>query len=295
VTGASFTLSAFGDEIANDLDEQLRVLQRLGINYLELRSAWGANVLRLADDQVAAIGRTCQKHAVSVSCLGSPIGKSPITEPIEREVANLERLVRISEALGGPAIRIFSFYPPAGERPDAWLATSTARLRRLAEVAERSGVVLLLENEKQVVGDTPERCATLLRGVDSRALRFVWDAANFVQVGVSHPTERGWPLLAEWCVAVQIKDALLSDGRVRPAGQGDAQVPELIGRLRDAGYQGFLALEPHLVVAGDSGGFSGPAGMATAAEALRRVLAEQGCTERPSISSGGIVSSRYLL
>ena len=37
---ARFTLSAFGDEIAEDVDEQLAVLNDLGIRYLELRSAW---------------------------------------------------------------------------------------------------------------------------------------------------------------------------------------------------------------------------------------------------------------
>jgi sugar phosphate isomerase/epimerase len=108
--------------------------------------------------------------------------------------------------------------------------------------------------------------------VNSPALRFVWDPANFVQVGVAQPTDRGWPLLADYVAHVQIKDAHLVDGRVTPAGQADGQVPELVAHLREVGYQGFLALEPHLVIAGHSGGFSGPEGMATAAEALRGIL-----------------------
>jgi sugar phosphate isomerase/epimerase len=273
----SFRLSAFGDEIADDLDDQLQVLRRLQIQHLELRSAWGTNVLRLDDAQLAAVAHACERHGIGVSCLGSPVGKTPITEPIELELANLERLIRTAAMLGAPAVRIFSFYPP--DSADAWLDTSIARLARLAEVAARADVLLLLENEKQVVGDTPERCAALLRGVSNDALRFVWDPANFVQVGVAQPTERGWPLLAEYVAHVQIKDAVLADGRVRPAGQGDGQVPELLGRLRDADYHGFLALEPHLVVAGHSGGFSGPQGMATAAEALRSLLSAQGCAE----------------
>jgi hypothetical protein len=50
-------------------------------------------------------------------------------------------------------------------------------------------------------------------------------------------------------------------------------------RLREAGYQGILALEPHLAIAGHSSGFSGPEGMAYAAQALRRLMAEVGCVE----------------
>ena len=266
-----FTLSAFGDEIADDLEEQLQVLNQLDIGYLELRSAWGTNVTQLDNAQVAAIARACQKHDIGVSCLCSPVGKSPIGEPIEHELATLRRLIEIARALGTPSIRVFSFYPP--EDPDAWLESSSERRARLAEVAEAAGLRLLLENDKRLVGDTPERCAALLRGVNSPALRFVWDPANFVQVGVAQPADRGWPLLADYLAHVQIKDARLADGQVTPAGQADAQVPELLMRLRNSGYRGFLGLEPHLVVAGHSGGFSGPDGMARAAQALRALLA----------------------
>ena len=54
---AQFTLSAFGDEIADDVDEQLRVLNELDIRYLELRRAWGTNVLELSDDEVSRLSR----------------------------------------------------------------------------------------------------------------------------------------------------------------------------------------------------------------------------------------------
>ncbi len=42
---ATFRISAFGDEIAPDLDEQLTTLRSLAIGYLDLRGAWGKNVL----------------------------------------------------------------------------------------------------------------------------------------------------------------------------------------------------------------------------------------------------------
>jgi hypothetical protein len=52
-----------------------------------------------------------------------------------------------------------------------------------------------------------------------------------------------------------------------------------LARLRDDGYQGFLALEPHLAIAGRSGGFSGIEGMTRAVKALRRLMAAQDCIE----------------
>ena len=53
----------------------------------------------------------------------------------------------------------------------------------------------------------------------------------------------------------------------------------LLGNLRAAGYQGVLALEPHLAIAGHSSGFSGPEGMAYAVKALRALMDQVGCDE----------------
>jgi sugar phosphate isomerase/epimerase len=274
---ATFTLSAFGDEVADDLQEQLQLLRQLSIGYLELRSAWGKNVLHLDDDEVARVRQLCAGHGIIVSCIGSPVGKSPITTPLEQEISNLIRIFQIAEAVGTRRVRLFSFYPPdtrSNEQYDQYVAEATARLARLADLARREGLLLLLENEKGIVGDTPERCHAILSTIESPALRFLWDVANFVQVGVARPTERGWPLLGAYLAHVHVKDALLADGSVRAAGEGDGQVGELLSMLRESGYQGFLALEPHLALAGPSGGFSGVSGMTYAVETLRQLIQE---------------------
>jgi sugar phosphate isomerase/epimerase len=278
----SFTLSAFGDEIADDLAEQLRLLNELDVRYLELRGAWGINVLRMSDEEVARVRRICTEYGIAVSALGSPVGKSPLLDPIENEVANLRRLIEIARALGTRTIRVFSFYPPeisSNAHYDQHVDQAIEKLSALAEVAAAEDIQLVLENEKDIVGDTIARCHAILKGVDSPHLRFAWDPANFVQVGEERVTERGWPLLSNYVSYVHIKDSSLADGSVKAAGEGDGQVGELLVHLREAGYRGFLALEPHLVVAGHSTGFSGVTGMTYAVEKLRQLMAETGCNE----------------
>jgi sugar phosphate isomerase/epimerase len=286
-SSASFTLSAFGDEIADDLAEQLRQLRQLEVGYLELRGVWGKNVLHLDDEEVAQVRRLCDQYQMGVSAIGSPIGKSPLADPAHNELDNLDRICQIADALNTRRIRVFSFYPPDLNDDggyDQYLSDVTARLTLMAEQALVKGVELLLENEKGIVGDTPERCHAILASVNSPHLRFAWDPANFVQVGVSRPTDEAWPLLGEFVAHVHVKDAA-SDGSVQVAGQGDGQVGELLVALRDRGYQGFLTLEPHLVMAGHSSGFSGASGMAHAVQALRALMARQGCSEnRPAWS-----------
>ena len=276
---ASFTLSAFGDEIADDVDDQLTVLNELEIGYLELRSAWGTNVLELSDDEVARLIELCDIHSVRVSCIGSPIGKSPIDRPIGDVVDDLERVIDIGMMLGTDRVRVFSFYPEVEGQQVERVEMSISRLRVMAELAGERGAVLLLENEGGLVGDVPERCRALVEGVGSPNLRYVWDTGNYPQMGFARSVEIGWPLLAEYTECVQVKDWRISDGMITVPGEGDGQVRELLTNLRDVGYVGFLALEPHLLVAGQRGGFSGAEGMKMAADALRGLMAEMGCLE----------------
>ena len=276
---ATFTLSAFGDEIADDVDAQLAVLGELGIGWLELRKAWGTNVLQLSDGQVADLSKACSRHSIKVSCIGSPIGKSRITEPIAPVLSDLSRILDNAEALGSGLVRVFSFYPPEGADQADYVGESIARLTQMAEMAEARGLTLLLENEGGLVGDIPERCLALVEGVDRASLQFVWDTGNFPHSGVSHAFDRGWPLLGDHVACVQVKDAIVADSTITVAGDGDGQIPELLSALRESEYRGFLALEPHLKVAGQRGGFSGPDGMRRAAAALRGLMAAAGCEE----------------
>ncbi len=281
MTNATFKISAFGDEIAADLDEQLVVLNQLQIGYLELRAAWGVNVLRMNDEHLQRAQVSLAEHGVQVSALGSPVGKSPLLDPIENEVANLRRLGEIARTLGTRNIRIFSFYPPdtsSNAGYDQYVQPAIDSLSRLADEAEQLDLLLLLENEKGIVGDTVDRCHRILQAIDNPHLTFAWDPANFVQVGEANVTVDGWPLLSPRTGYVHIKDATL-DGQVKAAGEGDGQVADLLSRLKASGYQGMLALEPHLAMAGHSSGFSGPSGMAYAVQRLREVMTETGCME----------------
>ena len=279
---AQFTLSAFGDEIAQDLAEQLRVLADLHVPGLDLRGAWGRNVSVMDDAMLAQVAALCAQYGVRVSCIASPLGKSPIDEPWEEEAVRVGRVFHAAHTLGTKRIRIFSYYPPAGTPPEqfgAYVPAATERLVRLASRAAAEGLELLLENEKGIVGETVQSNLALIEAVNSPALRFLWDPANFVQVGETQVTERGWSKLGRYVTYVHIKDARLSDHTVVAAGQGDGQVRELLTALRASGYHGVLALEPHLAIAGHSTGFSGPDGMAYAVKSLRAVMAETGCVE----------------
>lgn len=270
-----FTLSGFGDEISSDLEEQLDALKGMGIEHLELRGVWGKNVVDLTDEEVGRVRGALSDRGMAVSAIGSPIGKVPVDAPLEPHLDDLRRILEVAHRLNTGLVRVFSFYVKPGEHEER-RAEVLRRMEALVRVADGSDVTLLHENEKEIYGDTPERCADILTNVDSPLLRAVFDPANYVQVGVATPFDRAWPLMGDYVTYAHIKDALLESGRVVPAGQGDGQVVSLLEALKDRGQPCFLSLEPHLVFAGSSQGFSGEELFQQAADALRELIAGLG-------------------
>jgi sugar phosphate isomerase/epimerase len=270
-------LSGFGDEIDPDPVVQLAVLQALGARHIEVRSAWHTNVVALSDAQLERLRALIAERGFAVSAIASPIGKVDIDSDPEAELARLDRAVRVAHVLGARYVRIFSFYRGAGVPVSAIRDDVVVRSRAFADLAEKEGVVLLHENEKDIYGDTPERVLDLVTAVSSPAYKVAWDNANFVQVGV-RPFTDGYALLRPHLEYLQVKDAVAATGEVVPAGEGDGELVATLTALRNDGYTGFVSLEPHLADQHTLGGFSGPAEFGRAARALAILLAPLGVT-----------------
>jgi len=267
-----FTLSGFADEISPDLTVQLDTLTQLQVRYLELRGVWNKNVLALQDDELAQVRSALDSYGIGVSAIGSPIGKIQITDPFEPHLEDFKRAIQVAERLGSKYIRLFSFFVPEGEAA-AFRPQVMERLQALLDAAKGHPVTLLHENERHIYGDVPSRCLDILETLASPQLRMTFDPANFVICGVK-PYAEGYDMLKDYIEYVHIKDALMDEKQVVPAGQGDGEVRELLGSLQQRGFDGFLSLEPHLAHAGEFSGFSGPDLFGVAVRALRGVLAE---------------------
>jgi sugar phosphate isomerase/epimerase len=269
----TFILSGFADEISPEPGVQLKTLAAESIRYLELRSAWSTNVATMTDAQLASFRREIEDAGVRVSAIGSPIGKIDIAEPLGPELERMRRIADVAGLFGTAIVRVFSFFIPADESPERYRQAVIDRMGALAQIAVERGIVLAHENEKEIYGDIPERCADLIASVGSPALRATFDAANFVQCGVRPHTD-GYQLLRPYLVYLQVKDALAATGQVVPAGQGDGQVRETLAALAASGFSGYASLEPHLAEGGRYGGFSGAQEFRRAAVALKDLLRE---------------------
>ena len=270
-------LSAFADEISPELNEQVRVCRQCAVTHVELRGVRGVNVLDFDKGLRSEIRSTLRDNGVGVVSIASPIGKVRITDPWPAHLDRFKVAVELALYFDAPFIRIFSYYPPEkGGDMGPHREEVVRRMRAKVEYVSKQapGVVLLHENEKSIYGDTGRRCADLMAAVNSPKFRSAFDFANFVQAGERPP--ENWRLLKPYTVHIHIKDAVLSDGHIVPAGQGDGGMEQVLPDAYRNGYRGFLSLEPHLAADQQFSGFSGPVLFKTAADALKGLCRKHG-------------------
>jgi len=243
-------ISGFADEISSDFDAQLKTVTELGMHYISLRSADGKGIADYSVDEIRQqILPRLKKAGIKVSSIGSPIGKVGIEdeEGFARQLAQLEVLCQICGVLDCRYIRMFSFFIPEGADPSNYRDAVLDKLQKFIDVAKKYGVILIHENEKEIYGDIGTRCLDLMESLKDPCFKSAFDFANFVQCG--EDTEKCWELLHEYVVYIHIKDALSSDKENVVCGTGEGKIKELLTRaIRDEGYEGFLTLEPHLVL-----------------------------------------------
>ena len=261
-------ITGFADEIAQELDTQIESVKKLGIKYIEMRGVDGDNLIFHTDDKVKEIKKKLDDAGVKLSALGSPLGKIGIEDPFEPHFEQFKRACEIAHMMDTKNIRMFSFYVDDARRHE-FKDEVFERMGRFVDYAKKSDVVLLHENEKGIYGEKAPECRELMDEFACDNFRAIFDFANFVQAG--QDTLEAYDLLKDFIVYMHIKDARNGSGIVVPAGFGDGNVEEILTKLFNSGFDGFLSLEPHLF---DFKGFDG----------LER------CNKTPIASSGAALS-----
>ena len=242
-------ISGFADEIDPQLDAQLKVVKDLGMDHICLRAADGKGIAEYTVEAFReSILPRLRAAGVKISSLGSPIGKIDIDDDAayEKQLRQLDTLCQICNLADCKYIRMFSFWM-LNKNPDEWKEAVLRKLRGFADIAARYGVVLIHENEKDIYGDTAARCKVILDELASPSFKAAFDFANFVQCG--EDTAQCWELLKEHVAYIHIKDAVAGKNENVVCGTGDGKIPALLKKaIREDGYEGFLTLEPHLVL-----------------------------------------------
>jgi len=240
-----FKLSAFSDEYAPGLDDQIEGLLKNKVKMTELRYADGINVSDLTVMQAMNVKNKLDASGIGVSALGSPIGKIQITDPMEPHLEKLKQTCEVAEILGTRRIRMFSFFIPDGKYAE-YRDEVMDRIGRMLDTASEYNVVLCHENEKGIYGDSADRCLELVKAFNGQ-LGCVFDPANFIQCGCE-PFPYAYNLLMPYITYMHIKDAA-KNGTIVVPGFGVGCLPEIMAMLnKSLSGEMILTVEPHLRV-----------------------------------------------
>ncbi len=253
----TWTLSAFADEAGATIDEQIASLKAAKLNYIDIRSVDGYNIVELPIEHAKTVKAKLDDAGIAVQMFGSPIGKIDIDDDFEVDLDRLRHLGELVPVLGCNAVRMFSYHNKNAKPHAEWQSVAIERLIALRELAKELGLVLYHENERHIFGDLAADVATIGKEVrDEKSFLTIFDFDNYTQGGQS--AWDAWQLLKADVDAIHLKDS--AHGQHLPVGTGDGFVEKILADALASGWNGPLAIEPHL---GHSGAVAatGPSGV----------------------------------
>lgn len=229
-------LCAPTDEAGRNLDEAIESMNKNDIHLAEIRGILDKNVLDLSTNEAKYCYEKLQENNIDVWSISSPIGKKDFSIPIEEFRNRIIKAIEMAKAFRCKNIRVFSFFNHNNDVDEV-----VKRISLCVEEAEKEGLFVCLENEKDSYAETAQRSLELLDRIPN--LKLVYDSSNFIQVG--EPSDMTLKRVFPRAYFVHFKDGIHvgNDADITPVGKGEANIEKLL-QLCDNNL--VLSLEHHL-------------------------------------------------
>jgi L-ribulose-5-phosphate 3-epimerase len=261
-----FRVSVINDEIGQDFGHVCEVAsQEFGMQWIELRGMWDKNILNLDAKQVAEAQRILAKNNLRVTDIASPLFKvdwpgapkskfSPKNTQFgadfsfDRQDEALELGIAMAKAFGTDRLRCFDFWRLEDAKP--YRPAMNEKLREAAKKADKSGVILVLENEAACNTATGAESARVLSEIKAHNFMLNWDPGNAAAAGET-PYPDGYNRLPNQRIGhCHCKDAVRvpgKEGGTDWAAMGSGFI-DWVGQFRALerdGYKYAVSLETH--------------------------------------------------
>jgi sugar phosphate isomerase/epimerase len=243
----TLALGIVTDEIAADFDTAVRYAKQWNISLFELRCVGAGRVPFISSDDADRIDHAVRNDGITITALSPGMFKHSLAqqEAIEHELADtLPRTIAMAKRFGARMIIVFGFKRLADD-DDSLRSCAVEYMRRAAEIARASDMVIAIENEPGFWCDTGLRTAALLEEVDSKHLRANWDPAN--ALGTDEvPFPNGYLALKPYIVNVHVKDTIEGSLlRCVPVGEGKIAWKDQLKSLIDDSIVSHITIETH--------------------------------------------------
>jgi sugar phosphate isomerase/epimerase len=190
---------------------------------------------KVTDDYLLQLKRHAFLRGVPIS--GTAVGNTftpPAGAKRDAEIQSVKDWIDHAAVMGAPHIRVFAGELAKNTTKAEAKSLCIAALEECCDYAGKKGVILGLENHGGIVAE-PADLLDIVRAVKSPWFGINFDSGNFHTDDPYHDLE----LIAPYAVNVQWKAEVSPRGKQKQA----ADLKRIVKILRDANYQGYLALE----------------------------------------------------
>lgn len=235
------------DEISPDIREAITLGMSWGIQDFEFRTCKSGRIPFVSNADLETLAACKKEFGIRITALSPGTFKVPLEDEaaVRRDLEEiLPRTIDLAEKFESPLVITFGFMKSA-DHSNAGFHRAVEMFRKAADLAERYGIRLALENEPGFWADTGENTAKLLAAVNSKHLGANWDPAN--ALGAQKlPYPAGYQALRDWVVNLHVKDAE-KDSTLAcvPVGEGKIQWEDQLRAVVQDGRLRHVTIETH--------------------------------------------------
>lgn len=247
--------------------EAIELFHKIGADGVEIviQDGYHSGLPRDCSEELLSEVKCCaEKNSVEIICL-TPYNSyfNSLNETIrQKEIKDIKKVMDYCEYLGARYIRIYGGNLGAGDtdRIKEKREKLIESMRYLGRLAIEKGVTLVIENHFNTMAVSAEQSAALIREINCPAVRILYDQANLTFTE-NEGYQEAIAIQQQYVSYMHVKDLVFKEGvafvssevshpdesernvYTKIVGEGMIEWPEILNRVKEQGYDGWLSLE----------------------------------------------------
>lgn len=247
--------------------EAIELMHNIGADGIEIvvQDGYRSGLPRNCDEKTLKTVKDCaEKNGIKIICL-TPYNSyfnSLDEDQRQQEIADIKKVIDYCDYLGAKYIRIYGGNLAAGdtnmleERRQKLIES----MRYLGDEALKKGVTLVIENHFNTMCVSAKASVSMVKEINHKAVRILYDQANLTFTE-NEPYEEAIEIQQDYVAYMHVKDLVFKEGvaftssnvahpdesernvYTRIVGEGVVPWPEILRKVKDRGYNGWLSLE----------------------------------------------------
>ena len=224
------------------LDYALKVISVSGFDKVDLLARMPHFSVTDPDYSIDELERLCDRYGVRIANIGAYCGRGFSSEDVGERAAAVDEMNRTLEAAKRLGARTIRVSPGTGKRDE--IDRLVPYFKDAAEIAERDGIWMGIENHGSEISGNPEACLEISEKIGSKHFGILYEPSNLMASNVDY--KEAFDIFKDHIVHVHIKDGNYNpDGKWERCmlGDGVIDVQWVWDSVEALGYTGEYALE----------------------------------------------------